>query len=295
MARALRKVSRDYNWTIKRAHNDLHHNIITPQPQTSSPLSPDTKPVDFSVLPWDSNYLRWKFRTDYEELCEHLEHSFLILLGWVVTLNYLRTVATRSFIIHHIRFVVGLYEESGSLAHLGIPPTGMSIWSFPVILFRFVAPFILYLLSEIFDVPLRLLEETSTGDKTDATSASRLAEHLVVTDMPIKAPHASNDMQALASVKGNTGGDTGGSETKCTVMNDETSRFFLRKVRVESHDARSVHPGPNTRADTHINGIQPSPKRPNPASKATVTKMPHHIVDDEPENAFAHNPVSLAL
>jgi hypothetical protein len=113
-----------------------------------------------------------------------------------------------------------------------------------------VAPFILYLLSEIFDVPLRLLEETSTGDKTDATSASRLAEHLVVTDMPIKAPHASNDMQALASVKGNTGGDTGGaslplpamsltfdlkggSETKGTVMNDETSRFFLRKVRVE--------------------------------------------------------------
>ena len=53
MARALRKVSRDYNWTIKRAHNDLHHNIITPQPQTSSSSFPDTKPVDLSVLPWD--------------------------------------------------------------------------------------------------------------------------------------------------------------------------------------------------------------------------------------------------
>jgi hypothetical protein len=53
MARALRKVSQDYNWTIKRAHNDLHHNIITPQPRTPSPSSPDTKAVDLSVLPWD--------------------------------------------------------------------------------------------------------------------------------------------------------------------------------------------------------------------------------------------------
>jgi hypothetical protein len=55
MAGALRKVSRNYNWTIKRAHNDLHHNIITPQPQpqATSPSLPDTKPGDFSVLPWD--------------------------------------------------------------------------------------------------------------------------------------------------------------------------------------------------------------------------------------------------
>jgi hypothetical protein len=55
MAGALRKVSLNYNWTIKRAQNDLHHNIITPQPQPqpTSPSFPDTKPVDFSVLPWD--------------------------------------------------------------------------------------------------------------------------------------------------------------------------------------------------------------------------------------------------
>jgi hypothetical protein len=57
MAGALRKVSRNYNWTIKRAQNDLHHNIITPQPQPqpqpTSPSFPDTKLGDFSVLPWD--------------------------------------------------------------------------------------------------------------------------------------------------------------------------------------------------------------------------------------------------
>lgn len=53
MANALRKVSLNYDWTIKRAQNDLHHNIIaTPQPQPL-PTSPDTKPGDFSVLPWD--------------------------------------------------------------------------------------------------------------------------------------------------------------------------------------------------------------------------------------------------
>ncbi|KAH9995832.1 hypothetical protein BJV77DRAFT_960927 [Russula vinacea] len=277
MARALRKVSRDYNWTIKRAHNDLHHNIITPQPQTSSSSFPDTKPVDLSVLPWDSNHLRWKFRTDYEELCGHLEHSFLILLGWVATINYLRTVATKNFISNPMQFVVDLYEESGNLAHLGIPPT--SIWSFPVILFRFAAPFVNYLLLEIFGVPLRPYEETSTGHKTDDTTASRLAEHPVVAEVSIKAPHAS-DMQAMAAVKDNTGSDTSGSEMKRTVMNDETRRFSLGKAHVE-----------------------PSPKSPNLAShlaKATVIKMRHHADDefaigDEPENFLAHNPVSLAL
>lgn len=54
MAGALRKVSLNYDWTIKRAQNDLRHNIIMPQPQPqpTSPSFPDTKPGDFSVLPW---------------------------------------------------------------------------------------------------------------------------------------------------------------------------------------------------------------------------------------------------
>jgi hypothetical protein len=119
MAEALRKVSLNYNWTIKRAQNDLHHNIIaTPQPQPL-PIT-DTKPGDFSVLPWDvsvlssisdggpgsrlkkgrqSNRLRWKFKNDCEELREHLERVFLILFGWAVTLNHLRPIATRHFIV----------------------------------------------------------------------------------------------------------------------------------------------------------------------------------------------------
>jgi hypothetical protein len=51
MAGALRKVSQNYNWTIKRADNDLHSAISgTPRPQTSLP---DLKPVALSVSPWD--------------------------------------------------------------------------------------------------------------------------------------------------------------------------------------------------------------------------------------------------
>ncbi len=59
MAGALRKVSLNYDWTIKRAHNDLRHNIVTitpqpqPQPISISPSFSDTKPEDLSVLLWD--------------------------------------------------------------------------------------------------------------------------------------------------------------------------------------------------------------------------------------------------
>jgi len=55
MAEALRKVSLNYDWTIKRAQNDLNYNIITPLPQSqpTSPSFPDTKPVEFSTLPCD--------------------------------------------------------------------------------------------------------------------------------------------------------------------------------------------------------------------------------------------------
>lgn len=52
MARALTRVSRDYNWTIKRAGNDLH-DAINPRLQLSSPSSHDIRFVDLSVFPWD--------------------------------------------------------------------------------------------------------------------------------------------------------------------------------------------------------------------------------------------------
>ena len=57
MAAALSQVTQNYDWTLKRADNDLRNAITTPQPQTPSPASPshqDIKPVDSSgAFPWD--------------------------------------------------------------------------------------------------------------------------------------------------------------------------------------------------------------------------------------------------
>jgi len=161
-------------------------------------LGPSLSPWD----QWDSDRLRWKFRTDYEELCEHLEHIYFILFGWVVALNYLRTGVSKNFISDPVRSVVNLYGERGNLARLGIYPTPESIWSLTVALFRFAAPFIVSLLSDIFGVYLRLHArlnarlhaKTTTEDKADATPVSRLAEHPVAVE-PEKAPHVSDDMQ----------------------------------------------------------------------------------------------------
>jgi hypothetical protein len=47
--------------------------------------------------------LRLKFKNDYEELREHLGGALLILFGWAVTLNHLRTTATRHFIVSPCR------------------------------------------------------------------------------------------------------------------------------------------------------------------------------------------------
>lgn len=46
-----------------------------------------------------SNHLRWKFKNDYEELREHLERVFIILFGWAVTLNHIRPIVTRHFVV----------------------------------------------------------------------------------------------------------------------------------------------------------------------------------------------------
>ncbi len=98
-----------------------------------------------------SDHLRWKFKNDCEELRELLGRVFFILFGWAVTLNYLRKIATRHFIVslfgappsshahrslknHPVRSMVGLYEESRKLTHLDICPT--SIWDLLIALLR---------------------------------------------------------------------------------------------------------------------------------------------------------------
>ncbi|KAF8259538.1 hypothetical protein EI94DRAFT_1751208, partial [Lactarius quietus] len=84
MAGPLRRVSQNYKWTLKRAHNDLH-NSITPDLQVQP--TPASSNIDTIVIPWDSARLQWKFKSEYNELRDHLEHSLLILLGWWMTLT----------------------------------------------------------------------------------------------------------------------------------------------------------------------------------------------------------------
>ncbi|KAF8271138.1 hypothetical protein EI94DRAFT_1720958 [Lactarius quietus] len=95
MAGPLRRVSQNYKWTLKRAHNDLH-NSITPDLQVQP--TPASSNIDTIVIPWDSARLQWKFKSEYNELRDHLEHSLLILLGWWMTLKYLTKAIAEQFI-----------------------------------------------------------------------------------------------------------------------------------------------------------------------------------------------------
>ncbi|KAI9439849.1 hypothetical protein H4582DRAFT_2075212 [Lactarius indigo] len=85
MAGPLRRVSQNYNWTLKRAHNDLH-NSITSEPPPTAAASPNAEAV---VFPWDSAGLQWKFKNEYDELRELLGRSLLILVGWWLTIGNL--------------------------------------------------------------------------------------------------------------------------------------------------------------------------------------------------------------
>jgi hypothetical protein len=107
MAGPLRRVSQNYHWTIKRAHNDLH-NSITPD------LAPSPN-IESVVLPWDSDRLQLKFKSEYDELREHLGHSLFILLGWWLTIKHLTKAAAEHFIAHPDQAIFSLYKQSTKL------------------------------------------------------------------------------------------------------------------------------------------------------------------------------------
>jgi len=208
MARALRKVSRDFNWTVKRADNDLH-NVIAPRPQTrslASPSYPDTKRVHSPLSPWDPNRLRWKFRSDYEELHEHLERAFLILISWTTSIDHLLKAAIGHYILHPICSVRRHYEENIKLAYLAIFP--IFIWSLFGLLFRTVAPYIISSLCGIFSIPVNA--RTQAKDETDAGYAQRLTGKPVSAhlSMPVYGLQGSSGAQTPA--KDDQGGATSG-------------------------------------------------------------------------------------
>jgi hypothetical protein len=133
MAGPLRRVSQNYQWTIKRARNDLH-NSITSELQPGSASSN----IDTNVSPWDSARLQWKFKTEYDELHEHLEHSFLIILGWWVTFKHLTKATAEHFITQPEQAFSNLFKQSTKLFSQVIFSLYLSLWGLLTTLFRHV-------------------------------------------------------------------------------------------------------------------------------------------------------------
>ncbi|KAH9972168.1 hypothetical protein BGW80DRAFT_1316902 [Lactifluus volemus] len=151
MAGPLRKVSRNHLWTIKRAHNDLHYSISSPLSASLSESSSTTttKPIELSTTsPWDPDRLQWKFKSEYEELCEHFEHSFIILVSWLLTIDQLFRIGLRYFIRHPAHSVTILYDRRSEIAISRALLT--SIWHRSVPAFRHVAFFMLSWLRDVF-------------------------------------------------------------------------------------------------------------------------------------------------
>ncbi|KAN0132887.1 hypothetical protein V8E53_009252 [Lactarius tabidus] len=133
MAGPLRRVSQNYQWTLKRAHNDLH-NSITPELQPA----PAPSNIDINVSPWDSARLQWKFKSEYDELREHLEHSFLIILGWWVTFKHLTKAITEHFFTQPEQAISNLFKQSTKLSSQVIFSFYLSLWDLLTALFRYV-------------------------------------------------------------------------------------------------------------------------------------------------------------
>jgi len=244
MAAALRKITQNYDWTLKRADND-RHNVITPQPPTPSPSSPsypDIKPVDsFGAFPWDENYLRWKLGTDYEELREHLGRSFFILLGLTASIYHLLMAATTHFLEHHISSVFHLHKEHIKLPNLDV--SLRSIWSLSVSLFRSAASLIVSLLWETicFFVPhhVKMYAEEGTGTRF----ASWLLGQPVLSLVPVKGLKGLSGAQPPTKNAGNSTSDPTQSQLTVSLAdnlkigikamhsmaNDEARRLFHRK------------------------------------------------------------------
>jgi len=138
MAGPLRRVSQNYHWTLKRAHNDLH-NSITPVLQPAPAALPNVESV---VSPWDSARLQLKFKSEYDELREHIEHSLLILLGWWLIIKHLTKAAAEHFIAQPDQAIFSLYKQSTKLS---IYDTfSFTVWGLLTSLFRYAVPRVVF-------------------------------------------------------------------------------------------------------------------------------------------------------
>jgi len=197
MAGALRRVSQNYNWTIKRAHNDLH-DVIHSQPQTPSHSHAGIGSVDIPLVSWDPNRLRGKFRTDYAELREHLEHSFLIILTWAMTGLHFVRIGMRYIIKTTTRRSV-IRISQPALATLIF--CLMSIWHLWVTLVRSAASRVLSFLREIFNFSLSRSAKTGIKDKTAKVHADNTLSDLVPSQLAVSfAKKLKDGIEAIHTV-----------------------------------------------------------------------------------------------
>ncbi|KAH8980868.1 hypothetical protein EDB92DRAFT_219773 [Lactarius akahatsu] len=206
MAGPLRRVSQNYNWTIKRAHNDLHNSITSGPPPAPAP-PPDVK----TVLPWD-----WKFKSEYDELREHLGRSLLILFGWWLTIGRLieQFVADQAIsqlykqsskpAIRDTLSVsvwgllaqlfpipvpkaqpdqpVSLYKQSAELSDRGIVP--ITVWGLFALFFRYAIPQIACYTQPFFSRSAN----GSSADKREESDANPASSHSARRPLPDEQP-----------------------------------------------------------------------------------------------------------
>jgi hypothetical protein len=56
-----------------------------------------------------------KFKSEYDELREHIKHSLIILLGWLLIIKHLTKATAEHFIAQPDQVISSLYKQSAKL------------------------------------------------------------------------------------------------------------------------------------------------------------------------------------
>jgi len=173
--------------------------------------------------------LQWKFKSEYDELREHLERSLLILLGWWLTIRHLTKAAAEHFIVSVLEFristslkhfdvpsqkaqpdqaVSNLYKQSTKLSIHDI--FSITVWGLLVPLFRCVRPLFLFFQVHVsarrYAVP-RIVFPTLpffsrsalsrfSGDKREEASANPALSPSPPDEQPVRSPYMESTAHA---------------------------------------------------------------------------------------------------
>jgi len=199
MAGPLRRVSQNYKWTLKRAHNDLH-NSITPDLQVQP--TPASSNIDTIVIPWDSARLQWKFKSEYNELRDHLEHSLLILLGWWMTLKYLTKAIAEQFIAQPEQAIFSSCKQCTKLViHVAC---SISLWGLLTAFFQcvlYAVPRVAFPTQPFLSRSVDCLGANKRGKTGDPAFSPSLRQPLP-DEQPVQSPNVKSTTHARPGPEG---------------------------------------------------------------------------------------------